>query len=195
MTGHGIPPHGSVDERITAAALALIAERGLAGVSMTDVATTAGVARQTLYNRHPDVDSIVVAALDEHNAATITQLRSLIDTASTSAEEIDLLVRQTVAATGHGPEFAEFYVGLSPDARKIVDQHGDQVREVIEAIIASGIHRGEFTTDIDAQAAAVIIQAMLTGGLRLAHITGDQATAVSTTTAMILNVLSGPTRR
>jgi AcrR family transcriptional regulator len=194
MTDHGIAPHGSVDERITAAALDLIAERGLAGVSMTAVATTAGIARQTLYNRYPDVDSIVVAALDEHNTAAISQLRGLIDTASTAAEGIDLLVRQTVAATAHGPEFAEFYVGLSPEGRKIIDQHDDQVRELIRTIIATGIRSGEFATDIDAQAASVIIQTMLTGGLRLAHITGDQATAVTTTTTMILNALASPTR-
>jgi len=192
MTDHGIAAHGSVDERITSAALALIAERGLAGVSMTEVATTAGVARQTLYNRYPDVDSIVVAALDDHNAAMTEQLRSLIDTASTSAEGIDLLVRQTVSATAHGPEFAEFYVGLSPDARKIIDQHDDQLRELIRTIVATGIHNGEFAPDIDVQAASVIIQMMLTGGLRLAHITGDQASAVAATTTMILNALTSP---
>ena len=33
-------PSGSVDERITHAALTLIAEHGLGGVTMTDVATT-----------------------------------------------------------------------------------------------------------------------------------------------------------
>jgi AcrR family transcriptional regulator len=194
MTDHSTGPHRSVDERITAAALALIAERGLAGVSMTEVATTAGVARQTLYNRYPDVDSIVVAALEEHNAAMTAQLRGLIDTASTSADAIDLLVRQTIAAAAHGPEFTEFYIGLSPDARKIIDQHDDQVREVIRTIIATGIHSNEFAPDIDAQASSIIIQAMLTGGLRLAHITGDQAAAVTTTTTMILNTLIRPTR-
>lgn len=194
MTDHSIGPQGSVDERITASALALIAERGLAGVSMTDVATTAGVARQTLYNRYPDVDSIVVAALEEHNAAMTAQLRGLIDTASTSAEGIDLLVRQTIAAAAHGSEFTEVYSGLSPDARKVIDQHDDQVRGVIRTIIATGIHSNEFAPDIDPQAASVIIQAMLTGGLRLAHITSDQATAVTTTTTMILNTLIRPPR-
>lgn len=51
--------------RILAAAERLFAERG-PQISMTDLATAAGVGRATLYRRYPDVTSVAVALLDVH---------------------------------------------------------------------------------------------------------------------------------
>ena len=47
-------------DRITAAALTLVAERGMSGVTMSAVAAEAGVARQTVYNHFSDVDAIIL---------------------------------------------------------------------------------------------------------------------------------------
>ncbi|MFH8369786.1 TetR/AcrR family transcriptional regulator [Streptomyces sp. NPDC018031] len=52
--------------RILAAAQELFAARGAAGLTMDDIARAAGVGRGTLYRRYPDVASIAVALLDEH---------------------------------------------------------------------------------------------------------------------------------
>jgi AcrR family transcriptional regulator len=52
--------------RVLAAAAELFAAKGPADVTMDDIATTAGVGRATLYRRYPDLASIAVALLDEH---------------------------------------------------------------------------------------------------------------------------------
>jgi len=187
-TNHGQPP-GSVEERITDAALNLISEHGLGGVTMTEVASTAGVARQTLYSRYADVDAIVVAALDGHNRASITQLHALIATGSRASSKIDLLVRYIVANTAHGPGVDSLRAALSPQARATLDEHDQQVRRVIETIITDGITTGDFNTDINPADASRIIQGMLEAGTRLANRTGDSAAATATTTTMILNAL------
>ena len=60
------PRDPTVDRAIHEATLALLAARGLAGVTIEAVATHAGVARSTVYRRHHDVAALVedaVAAL------------------------------------------------------------------------------------------------------------------------------------
>jgi AcrR family transcriptional regulator len=52
--------------RVLTAAGELFASRGARNLTMGDVARAAGVGRGTLYRRYPDLASIAVALLDEH---------------------------------------------------------------------------------------------------------------------------------
>ncbi|PWI12940.1 TetR family transcriptional regulator [Streptomyces sp. Act143] len=52
--------------RVLNAAARLFAEHGPGGVSMQDIARAAGVGKGTLYRRYPDIASIAVALLDDH---------------------------------------------------------------------------------------------------------------------------------
>lgn len=54
------------DARIVAAARRLFLARGLDGVNMDLIASEAGVARQTLYNRFGSKDAVFKAAIKEH---------------------------------------------------------------------------------------------------------------------------------
>ena len=51
----------AVQAAVLDAAAALVAERGVTGVSMSEVAKRTGLGRATLYKYFPDVDSILVA--------------------------------------------------------------------------------------------------------------------------------------
>jgi len=55
--------------RVLDAAGRLLAERDARGVTMEQIAAAAGVGKATLYRRYPDVASIAVALLDEHERA------------------------------------------------------------------------------------------------------------------------------
>jgi AcrR family transcriptional regulator len=61
-------------ERVLAAAENLFRSRNPLTVTMEDVARAAGVGRATLYRRYPDVRSIAVALLDQHEYALQEQL-------------------------------------------------------------------------------------------------------------------------
>jgi AcrR family transcriptional regulator len=52
--------------RVLAAAERLLSERGGRGVTMEQIAQAAGVGKGTLYRRYPDLSSIALALLDEH---------------------------------------------------------------------------------------------------------------------------------
>ncbi|MFJ9371370.1 TetR/AcrR family transcriptional regulator [Nocardia sp. NPDC101769] len=60
--------------KVLAAAAGLFADRDPRTVTMDDIAKAAGVGRGTLYRRYPDVVSIAVALLDEHERALQEQL-------------------------------------------------------------------------------------------------------------------------
>ncbi|WP_051036767.1 TetR/AcrR family transcriptional regulator [Nocardia otitidiscaviarum] len=60
--------------KILAAAAGLFADRDPRTVTMDEVAKAAGVGRGTLYRRYPDIGSIAVALLDEHERELQEQL-------------------------------------------------------------------------------------------------------------------------
>lgn len=61
-------------QRVLDAAADLFARQGARNVTMGDIATAAGVGRGTLYRRYPDIPSIAMALLDEHERALQDQL-------------------------------------------------------------------------------------------------------------------------
>src|SRR4051794_32898559 len=65
---------GAVRDAIMAAAAELVAERGPASVTMSQVAAEAGIGRATLYKYFPDVTAILVAWHDRHVAGHLAEL-------------------------------------------------------------------------------------------------------------------------
>lgn len=66
-----------VREAILDAAGDLLHHRGLLGVTMSDLATTAGIGRATLYKYFPDVEQVVAAWHERQVAAHLAQLAAI----------------------------------------------------------------------------------------------------------------------
>jgi AcrR family transcriptional regulator len=66
-----------VREAILNAAGDLLHHRGLLGVTMSDLATTAGIGRATLYKYFPDVEQVVTAWHERQVAAHLAQLAAI----------------------------------------------------------------------------------------------------------------------
>ncbi|WP_344149384.1 helix-turn-helix domain-containing protein [Nocardioides koreensis] len=62
-TGPGRPRRSGVSHQVLIATRELISERGYAGASVDQIATTAGVAKTTVYRRWPTKTELAVAAL------------------------------------------------------------------------------------------------------------------------------------
>ncbi len=180
-------------ERIVEAALGLIVERGLGGVTMTAVAEAAGVSRQTVYNHFEDVDGIVGEAITTHQADSIGALEALLSTVDSPAGRIEHLVRHTAALAAHGHRAPGMQYGLSPGVQEVLDRHTAEVRSLIAGILRDGIERGEFRPDLDPAADAVLIQRVLEGvGDLVADDPNGIAGIVERSTRTVLAAVTAP---
>jgi len=164
-------------QRIVESALALIAERGLGGVTMTALADAAGVARQTLYNHFPDLDAIVVAVLDQHGSAAVDQLRSLLEAIPDPAGKLEQIVLYRIAGASHGREVGLLSAALSREAQRLTAEHSDAEMDVIAAVIEAGVENGTFRSDLDAASMTLVVQRMLDASGDLVGAGGSPAAA------------------
>lgn len=171
----------SSEDRIIAAALTLINERGLGGVTMSGIADSAGVARQTLYNHYPDVDSIVAAAISRHNRDAIELLDSSLAVAGSSEEELEQLVRHVVTVGAHAGHNLDVQYGLAAGTRATLSAYGEKVYGHIHEILTAGVASGSFRPDLVPAWDAVLVQQLLSGISQLAGRSPDEAAAIAAT--------------
>jgi len=174
-----------------AAALELIADRGLSGVTMTSLADAAGVARQTLYNHFADLDAVVVSVLEQHGAAAIGQLRRLLEAAPRPTGQMDQVVRFSVAVADHRRDIGLLVGGLSQAAQQRIAEHSEAERQVIAEVIEAGIAEGHFRSDLGTGSMALVVQRMLETSGDLVAATGSAAAASSILGEMIRGSLAG----
>ncbi|MDH3259675.1 MAG: TetR/AcrR family transcriptional regulator [Acidimicrobiia bacterium] len=151
-------------EQIAEAALTLISERGLAGVTMSAVAREAGVARQTLYNHYPDLESIVTAAIEQHERLGLFQARQLLEGHEGAAAKLEQLIRHAVVMGAHGHAPASLESSLSPRAQEGLRIHRSHTREMVIEILEEGVAEGVFRPDLDPEIDAIFIQEVLVPG-------------------------------
>jgi AcrR family transcriptional regulator len=70
------------------ATAALLADRGLSGVSMSAIARGAGIGRATLCRYFPDVDSILAVWHEDQVAAHVARLRRIADGKGGAADRL-----------------------------------------------------------------------------------------------------------
>ena len=171
----------SVNDRIVYATLTLISEQGLGAVTMSRVADTAGVARQTLYNHYDDIDNIVATAIDRHNRESIDLLGTALQMAESPTGKIEQMVRHFVMVGSHARHTFDFGTGLSADARVTLDAYDDAVEQHVRGILEDGRRSGDFRPDISLEIDTVLIRALLEGLSELASDAPEQASRIVTT--------------
>ncbi len=153
----------STSDRIVHATLTLIAGEGLGSVTMRRIAETAGIARQTLYNHYPDVDSIVVEALERHNRESIAMLESTLVVVNDPNDRIEQLVRHMVAVGAHAQQVHGIERGLSAQARERLKGYEEAIDRWIGQIVRDGQESGVFRNDLDPEVDVDLIRRMLDG--------------------------------
>jgi len=176
--------------RIIQAALGLIAERGLGGVTMSAIAKEAGVTRQTLYNHFPDLDAIVITVLEQHAESVTDELQRLLDTASGAIARVEQLVRHTMANAHHTHQMGSLTSGLSAAAQTRIHQFIQARREVIADVIEGGIDEGVFRPDLDPSAASLVIDRMLESSSDLSERMASPSEAADILIGMIRSSLT-----
>ena len=173
------PDRPSTDERIIHAALTLIAHEGLGSVTMRGIAETAGIARQTLYNYYPDVDSIVSAALRRHNEESIQLLESALRTMDEPSGKLEQLVRHVVSIGTHAHHTPGIEHGLSPEARATLEKYQVALDNSIRRILEDGQRSGVFRSDLSLDLDTTLVRHMLDGLTEQAARRPDSAAAIA----------------
>lgn len=185
-------PRPDTTARITEATFALLAEHGLAGITMSAVASKAGVARQTLYNHFPDVDSILAAAMAEHHHDDLRSLAGILATIPTATGRLEHLARHTTVNGAQHGALPSLHLGLSPAARHAAQHYDEQVRGMIRDTLTHGQHTGELAPEIDPDLHTVLVHHLLHGAAELAATRPDDLTRITGVTIDLLHAATQP---
>jgi AcrR family transcriptional regulator len=157
----GRPRDVDVDRRILAATFRQLVDVGYGALSIEAVAAEAGVAKTTIYRRHPTKAELVVAALNVE-----------VPFAPPSGdvfgrEALDRFVHQAIAMLIESGAIRILGSLLVEDAREpgLLDAFRARLigprRQLVEEMLRHGIERGEIRPDID----PLIVTEMIAGAI------------------------------
>jgi len=153
----GRPRRADADEAILSAALQLLAEVGVGGLSMDELAQRAGVGKATIYRRWPNKEALVVDAIgalkgpppdltgESLRDDLLTLLRS---TNKASASRAGRIMPCLIPELQRNPELHRQY-------QRIAEPRRERMREVLRRGVADGVLRA----DLDIEVTAVLLNA------------------------------------
>ena len=150
----GRPRDVRLDVAIRDATLALLAEGGYDALTMEAVASTAGVAKATLYRRYPGKEQLVVEAV-----ASLSEPAGPLEAAGLSGSVRDELVAMLSHATRSAHSLAgkifPRLVGASVDNPELMDRYRAQVirprRDRYAVVLRRGVEEGTLRADMDVE--------------------------------------------
>ncbi len=155
MTGqqHGTPLGGqrpqqrrAVHDATLDTTAALVRERGLASVTMSQIAAAAGIGRATLYKYFPDVEAILVAWHDRHITRHLRQLTAARDAAATPAGRLEAVLT-AFALIQHQHHDTELPVALLHRGEHVARAR-QHLQDLVADLLAAGAEAGAIRSDI-----------------------------------------------
>lgn len=154
-----------VRHAILAATAALVAERGLLNVTMSQIAEQTGIGRATLYKYFPDVEAILRAWHGEQIAHHLAHLAEVRDRASGSAQRLEAVLA-AFAAISHGSHghFSGDLVAFLHRDEQVAHAQG-QVRDMIRDLLVDSAAAGSVRNDVaPEELAAYCVHALAAAG-------------------------------
>ncbi|MCI0688823.1 MAG: TetR/AcrR family transcriptional regulator [Sporichthyaceae bacterium] len=151
-----------VRDAILDTAAAVVAERGLASVTMSQIAADTGIGRATLYKYFPDVEAILVAWHERQIADHLDRLTEIRDRASSPIDQLHAVLQAyaDISHEHHGNELAAV-LHQGPHVARARHRLHDFVRDLVEL----GATAGEIRDDVPpAELATYCIHALAAAG-------------------------------
>jgi AcrR family transcriptional regulator len=129
---------------------ALVNERGLLSVTMTQVAEETGIGRATLYKYFPDVESILLAHHQRHVTGHLERLTSLRDQPGSTDDRLAAVLQEFARIYHHrGRHGTDELFALLHRGEDVVAAQ-QQVRDLIKGLLREAGRAGTVRTDVTA---------------------------------------------
>ncbi|MFF0051687.1 TetR/AcrR family transcriptional regulator [Streptomyces sp. NPDC005498] len=137
----------AVRDAVLETTAALLAEQGLRGVTMSQIAEGSGIGRATLYKYFPDIEAIMAAWHERQIASHLDELAELRDRADTPGQRLQAVLERYAFIQqqrhGHGAEISALL--HRGDHVAHAEQH---LRHFIRELLAEGVQAGEVRDDV-----------------------------------------------
>ncbi|WP_194918694.1 TetR/AcrR family transcriptional regulator [Catenulispora rubra] len=152
----------AVREAILETAAALAHEHGLTSVTMSQIATEAGIGRPTLYKYFPDVESILLAWHEQKINTHLRQLTEVRDHTEDPDRRLEAVL-QTYAENAFGRHDADLGALLHRGGH--LDAAQKHLRDLITELVAVGARNGSLRDDVaPAELASFCLHALTAAG-------------------------------
>jgi AcrR family transcriptional regulator len=140
----------AVRDAVLDATAALVAEHGLSGVTMSQVARESGIGRATLYKYFPDIESILAAWHERHIGAHLRHLTEVVQAGggATPGEQLAAVLRAYAALTRQHRDGSDLAARLH-QGEHVARAHA-HLTEFLAALAGAAAERGEVRGDVPA---------------------------------------------
>jgi AcrR family transcriptional regulator len=151
--------------RLFRCALELIAEHGLANVTVEDITEAADVGKGTFFNYFPSKDH-VLGVMAEIQVGKVREAAALaVHTRKSIYSVVHSLVRRLCEEPGRSPRLARALISsflASESVRKILKRNMRAGRKTIEQVVSAGQERGEIDPRLKKEKVALqLLQAVI----------------------------------
>jgi AcrR family transcriptional regulator len=165
-------PDVSVERKaqILAAASRIFLKKGFETARMEEIAEEAGLSIGGLYWYFKSKEEVIFSLMDELINSDLNEQRALLEAPGSVMERLTQYVRSSVpSAQTLSPLFSDFYAlgGRDPRVQVRFQTYFYTYRQIIAALLAQGIARGEFRS-FDVNHGAILFAALYEGMLELA---------------------------
>ena len=137
----------AVRDAILGATAALVAEHGLTGVTMSQIARESGIGRATLYKYFPDIESILTAWHERHIAAHLHHLAEVSE-AARPGDRLEAVLHEYATLSRRHDDGSDLAALLHQGEH--VSRADAHLQEFITTLLREAAGRGEARDDIPA---------------------------------------------
>lgn len=124
----------------------LVAEHGLAAVTMSKIAAETGIGRATLYKYFPDVESILVAWHERQVGSHLGQLARIRDQAGGPGQQLEAVLQAYALMIRDRPHGSDLSALLHRGEH--ISQAHQHLTRLIEGLLAQAASSGDVRDDI-----------------------------------------------
>ena len=128
------------------ATAALIAEHGLASVTMSQIAEQAGIGRATLYKYFPDLDAILIAWHERQVSGHLEHLARIRDEGGDARERLEAVLEAYAVMTHDRPHGTELTAMLHRGEH--IDRAHRHLSDFIGDLLADAAKAGDIRDDV-----------------------------------------------